>query len=371
MIRADGKGYIFNLATNAFNRITASGFPSYCDSIASLDTYFVALSLNSSQFVISDPLSGLVWKAVNFGSSEEPDNAVAVAESHLFLWIFGGDDIVLFQDSGNPSFPFTRVPGSKIEVGLAAGDSIAEADNTLFWIGTSTGGPAIVYRADGFLPTRVSTHAVEEAMEGYPTVADAVSSVVQIRGHVFITWHFPSANAGRGAAWTYDISGGMWHEEGAWRSDEGVYYAPIERFHSYAFGKHLVADWNSGNIYELSPRYASDDTAPIRWLRAAPAISDENNWIFYPGFELDLQMGGGLPNNADPQVMIRWSDDGGQSYHEPRQVSCGRVGEFLRRASIWGTGRAMRRCFEASGTDPIPNLAIVNAYLPNVRKGVH
>lgn len=362
---ADGLGFIFTLATNAFTQITSTGFPP-ATSLTSLDTYFIVLKQNSNQFLISSPLDGLTWSALNFGSSQEPDNAVAIAQSHLYLWIFGQNETIIFQDTGAASFPFQRLGGSQIEQGCAAALSVATLDNTLFWLGADSRGAGIVYRADGLLPTRVSTHAVEEAIQGYSTISDAVASTYQKAGHLFYCLHFPTA----GACWVYDVSAAMWHERAYWNASTGTYSAPLERFLMYCFGKHLALDYSSGNVYHLSLNNTDDAGAPIRWLRASPHLSDEESWLFYSSFQLDMQVGDGLASGADPQVMIRWSDDGGRTWSAYRQASCGAVGAYTRRVKINRCGRSRNRVWEVSGTDPIPNLALIAAYL-GIEKGVN
>lgn len=360
LMLADGAGYVFSFASNSFEQITATGFPYPATSVASIDTYFLALGpAGSNKFSISGLLDGLTWSGLDFGSSEEPDNAVALANLHGNLWIFGQLDTVLFQDSGAASFPFTRIGGSQIEMGCAAAQSVAVLDNTLFWIGADANGAGVVYRADGLLPTRVSTHAVEAAFQSYSTIADAVAMTYQAEGHLFYVLHFPSA----GATWVYDSSAGMWHERGFWNASTGTYSADLARFHTFAFGKHLAGDYTNGNIYELSTAFATDNGAALRWLRAAPHLAHEDDWLFYSYFQLDMEVGGGLASGADPQVMIRWSDDGGFTWSSYRQVSTGATGVYTRRVKTNRCGRSRNRVFEVSGTDAIPRLALIAAYI--------
>lgn len=371
-ILADGLGYIFNLATNNFQQIVGqNGFPAYAVSLDAIDTYFVVLGRNTNQFGISSPLAGLLWSGVDFGSSQEPDNAVALAQLHLYLWIFGQKETVIFQDSGNASFPFTRVSGSQIEQGCGAVDSPIIADNTLFWLGSDDRGPAVAYRADGFLPTRVSTHAVEEAWQSYPRVDDCVTFPYQEGGHLFVLFHFPSANGGAGATWGLDVAaGGAWHERGYWNVATGSYSASRARFHSYCFGKHMVSDYTNGNIYEMSRAFPTDAGAPIRWVRAAPNVTDGGKWLFFSYFELDMQTGGGLPDGSTPQVMIRWSDDSGKTWSTPRQRSCGLIGEYGLRVRVERNGRSRsNRVYEVSGMDAIPELTLIGASL-GVTEGI-
>jgi hypothetical protein len=356
---ADGLFYVFVLATNTFIPVIGqNGLPANPVSLTSIDTYFLLLGGNSNEFGLSGLLDGTTWSGLDFGSSQEPDNAVAIANLHLYFWIFGQQETIVFQDSSNSSFPFQRVPGSQIEQGCGSATSVCVADNTLFWLGSDARGPSVAYRADGFLPTRVSTHAVEEAWQGYSTTADCVTFPYQQGGHLFILWHFPTA----GKTWGYDVAGGMWHERGFWDVTTSLHSAELGRFHSYCFGKHLVSDYRNGNIYEMSTAFASDAGAAIRWLRVAPPISsDDGDFLFFSWFELQLETGGGIPGGGIAQVMVRWSDDGGETWCEPRQVGMGAIGQTKARARTWRNGRGRDRVYEVSGTDAVPRLAIVGA----------
>lgn len=68
---------------------------------------------------------------------------------------------------------------------------------------------------------------------------------------------------------------------------------------------------------------------------------------------------------SDPQVMLRWSDDGGHTWSREHWVSIGKVGEYGKRA-IWrrlGMTQKLRdRVYEVSGTDPV-KICIVGAEL--------
>ena len=64
----------------------------------------------------------------------------------------------------------------------------------------------------------------------------------------------------------------------------------------------------------------------------------------------------------DPQVMLRWSDDGGQTFGSEHWRSAGKIGEYNRRVRWDRLGTGRRRVFEAIVSDPIP-WRLTNAYL--------
>jgi hypothetical protein len=78
-------------------------------------------------------------------------------------------------------------------------------------------------------------------------------------------------------------------------------------------------------------------------------------WTFYSQFQLDLETGIGLVSGqgSDPQVMLRWSDDGGHTWTNESWVSAGRLGQYTRRAVWRRLGRSRDRIFEVVVSDPV------------------
>jgi hypothetical protein len=363
-IVASGLVYMFTLASNTFAQVLGqAGLPSYARTITSIDTYFLVLG-DGNQFARSALLDGMTWSGADFGSSQQADNAVVLASLHNYLWLFGNVSTVIFQDTGSTSNTFERVTGSQIEQGCAAPASVAVLDNTLYWLGDDSRGPAIVYRADGFLPTRVSTHAVESAIKNYPTRADAIAFAYQESGHVFYVLNFPSANNGAGATWVYDRATDQWHERGTWDITVGAYGADRARFHAFAWGLHIVGDYATGNLYDSSTAYADDNGGPLRWLRAAPHLVKEQAWIYYDSFQLDMQTGSAPDGQTtSPKLWLRWSNDGGFTWSNDHEGWSGALGNYAKRVIWRRLGRARNRVFEVSGSDPVPMLCLTGAYL--------
>lgn len=356
---------LFDLRTNVLTRFNYVGFNWNPTGLAVVDTYFIAASFASNQFQISAPLNGASWTAIDFGSTQEADNIVALEELHGYLWIFGSNSIVVFQDTGNSSFPFQRVPGSKIEMGLAAAFSVVKLDNSVFWLGTSSRGPAVVYRADGFLPSRISTHALEAAMQGYSRVDDATAYSYEENGHLFYRLDFPTGNA----TWVYDVATKAWHERGWWNTSTGAYQIHPGRFHAWAFGKHLVMDAATGIVYDQSLKYYDDAGNPLRWMRRAPHLTDNDGRrkIFYRRFELVMNTGWAVSLSWVPQVFLRWSDDGGVTWSASSgaglPANAGAVGQYGLRVMWRQLSSGRSRVFEVSGSDPLPDLVLIGAEL--------
>lgn len=93
----------------------------------------------------------------------------------------------------------------------------------------------------------------------------------------------------------------------------------------------------------------------IRRVRRAPHLSAEQVEQFFARFQLELEAGVGNATDpgADPQVFLRWSDDGGHTWRPPIAVSAGMQGAFRRRALWRRLGRSRDRVFEVSMSDPV------------------
>jgi hypothetical protein len=93
----------------------------------------------------------------------------------------------------------------------------------------------------------------------------------------------------------------------------------------------------------------------IRRVRRAPHLAAEQVEQFFARFQLELEAGVGtaVDPGTDPQIFLRWSDDGGHTWRAPIAVSAGMAGAFRRRALWRRLGRSRDRVFEVSMSDPV------------------
>jgi hypothetical protein len=63
-----------------------------------------------------------------------------------------------------------------------------------------------------------------------------------------------------------------------------------------------------------------------------------------------------ITQGSDPEVMLRWSDDGGHTWSNEHWAKMGKIGEYYRRVFWRRLGMTLKlrdRVYEISGTDPI------------------
>jgi hypothetical protein len=363
-VAANGPGFIYNANTNVFQQITDPDYPGAV-TVSYIDGYFVFNEPNTQKFWVTSIFDGTNIDALDFASAEgAPDELVGLIADHREVWLFGTDSVEVWYNSGDPDFPFARIQGAFNELGCAAPYSIAKMDNGLFWLGEDARGQGIVYRANGYTGQRISTHAVEWQIQQYGNISDAIGYTYQQDGHSFYVLIFPSA----GKTWVYDVATQAWHERAGFSN--GNFVRHRSNCQVFFDSQVMVGDYENGKIYAFDLDVYADDGQPQKWLRSWRALQTGQNTLkrtAHHSLQLDIESGVGLVTGqgSDPEVMLRWSDDGGHTWSNEHWVKIGKIGEYGRRA-IWrrlGMTQKLRdRVYEVSGTDPV-KIAIMGAEL--------
>ena len=430
-IACNPDGFIYNTDTQAFAQITDEDFPGAV-TVGYLDGYFVFNEPDSQRVWVTQLLDGLSIDPLDFASAEgSPDGLVSLIIDHREAWLFGTNSVEVWYNSGEADFPLTRIQGAYNEIGCIAPYSVAKMDNSVFWLGADARGQGIVYRADGYRGVRISTHAVEYAIQQYDNLADAVGYTYQQDGHTFYVLNFTDADT----TWVFDAATGSWHERAAFRNGDFKRHRANNqaRFN----GKPNVGDFENGKIYQYSLNVYNDAGVTQKWLRSWRALptgqnnlkrtahhtlqidcetgvglngndyfdataeittesvedfdgydlllEDGGKLLLEDGGDIKLQVSSKLPGDplltettdqilvidqvtvvgANPQLMLRWSDDGGHTWNGERQTSMGRIGAYGTRAIFRRLGMTTKlrdRVYEISGTDPV-KVAIMGAEL--------
>ena len=390
-IAANPDGYIYNSATDVFQQITDPDFPG-AGTVGYLDGYFIFNEPGTQKIWVTSLLDGTSVDPLEFASAEgNPDNVVAIFVDHREVWVYGTNSTEVWYDAGLLDFPLARIQGAYNELGCAAPYSIAKMDNQIYWLGKDARGQGMVFRASGYMGQRISTHAIEWQLQQYTDLSDAVGYTYQQDGHSFYVLNFPSADT----TWVFDVATGAWHERASFSNGEFNRH----RGNSQMFfnGKTVIGDYQNNKIYNFDLDVYADDGAIQKWLRswrALPTGANNLTRTIQHAMQLDCETGVGLNGfspqdafglltesgepiitesgnflvvegtaapspivqGADPQVMLRFSDDGGHTWSNEHWKSMGRIGEYGNR-TIWrrlgATMKIRDRVYEVSGTDPV------------------
>jgi hypothetical protein len=324
-----------------------------------IDSYFMFNDPNTGVFYHSN-LNSTVIDALDFANAEgAPDNIVSTLINHREVWLFGEDSIEVWYNSGAADFPFERVSGGFIEFGCAAAHSVAKIEKMNFWLGRNKEGHGIVYAAQGLAPQRISTHAVELAIQSYGDISDATAWTYQENGHSFYVLNFTSANT----SWVYDLSTRLWHERAYLNG--GDYKRHRANCHSFAYNTHIVGDYENGNLYALESNYYTDNGQELRRMRIAPHMSNDLKRIQYHSFQLDAEVGVGSIEESqgnDPEVILQFSNDGGFTWSNEKRTKLGKIGNYLTRVMWRRLGIARDRVFKVVISDPV-KIALIGAHI--------
>jgi Phage stabilisation protein len=334
-----------------------------CDIV---DNYFVYNRPASQQWGASGVLSPISGNTSFSSKDGSPDNLVALIVDHREVYLMGESSSEVWTDVGGNPFPFQRIPGTNTQHGIAAKFSVARFGDSFCYVSRNNRGQAQIMQMKGYVPTRISNHAVENSITNQ-YVDDAIAWTYQLEGHECYVVSFPTLEL----TWAYDLASGMWHKW-LYTNNDGTYTRHRGNCCAVFQGLVLVGDYQDGSIYEIDKNNYTDNGQYTRRLRRAPHLVSDFQRQYFDELQIQFQPGVGLTgittplNNevvgADPQAMLRWSNDGGSTWSKEYWTSIGLIGKYKNRAIWRRLGMARDRVFEVVVSDPI-NAVIISANL--------
>jgi len=285
---------------------------------------------------------------------------VTLQENERELWLIGERTAEVWYNSGGGNFSFARLPGIGPQIGCAAKHSIARMGASLVWLGRNEQGENVVVATSQYGWERISHHGVEHAISGYPLVSDAIGYTYEEEGHLFYVLIFPTADS----TWVFDASASkaygepVWHQRLSYDPIAGAYHRHRSNCFANFQNLRLVGDYQTGQVHQMSRKYFTDAGAPLRCQRRAPHIwsREDRKRITQSRLQIEFTPGVGLQvgQGSNPQMMLRWSDDGAASWSNEHWSSIGLAGQTKNRA-VWSRlGVSFDRVYEGTFTDPVP-----------------
>lgn len=260
---------------------------------------------------------------LNFATAESlPDRAVAVRRLGDEFWIFGQENVEVWQPTGDLDAPFQRASGRNFERGCLYRDAVRRFDNTLVWVGDDYQ----VYRASS-VPQVISDPGIAERIRKATAACSAWT--FGIDGHSFYVLTIP----GQGK-FAYDAATQAWSEF-TWPAGYGY----------QVNGETIAASDIDGRVWRVDPAATTDDgviferavtaTVPVRGM---PPRNDS------------VSIGVGLSQTS--AIRMRWKDgqdDYPSVYDEIEAVAPFDV------AILWRLGRPDQpyRTFEISCVEDV------------------
>lgn len=347
-------GYIYTVSTTTLTTIADVDFTGGTQ-VRFFDSYFFYNTPDAATVFNTAINDGSTISALDVFTAEgSPDDTVGIFVDKRELWVFGEKSIEVWFDAANSSgTPLTRRDGAFIDQGCAAAFSIVRFDNTLIWLDDR----GYIVKADGYSPVIISTEAINKEISSYEIISDAVAFTYNDRGHLFYQITFPTAQK----TWVFDALTRAWHER-AYFNQEGEFEQHLGHVHLKTGQLDIVGAHNSGKLYIMSHDSRDDAGDPIHRLRTTQFQQFEFDLIGVDNLEIHLEAGKGLSTGvgSDPQMMMRYSHDGGYTWSNEIVRSSGKIGEYNKRIRWNRLGVGREWIFEFRFTDPI-DFAIIDA----------
>lgn len=306
-----------------------------------VDNWLLFREPNSGRFFAADLGSATSFDALNFATAEGfPDDLVGMKVDHRQVMLFGSESTELWGNSGVAGFPFERAINGYLEIGCLNGRTIAKQDNSVFWLADDY----TVRRLEGTTPQRVSSHSVEQSIVN-ATIASGRAFAYSQDGHLFYVLTFPEVT------WVYDATTQEWHKRQSYGEDYWIAHC-----HAQAYGYELVGDATSNKVGYLDPQTYTEwgNTIVASWTYQP--VYAEQRLAFHDRLEIVLETGVGLVTGqgSDPQMLLDYSNDGGQTWRTLPNRDIGPMGRYDTRV-VWNRlGSSRQRVYRASVSDPIP-----------------
>lgn len=291
--------------------------------VVEVDGYFVFLITDGRWFLsgIDDTsIDGLDFTE----AQSSPDQNVMAAVRGRELIIMGSKSLEFYVDNGGTDFPFSRVQTARI--GCYAAGSVQQiilqpqsgsAVDSVIWAATDSEGTYNGIRVlDGYSGTRISTPEVDRLVRAEADPASLRSMSWTEGEHSFYCiW-------GASFSMCWDSGTAQWHSRESYGLDRWR-----AQCHAQIGQDHIFGDHASGLLYRSNPDVFDEAGALILMEVVTPPVHMFPNPFAIDALLIDALTGVGVNSavdaDANPQMMLDYSDDGGASFGGLRMVDLG------------------------------------------------
>lgn len=201
--------YLYNVGTQALTKVTSPNYPATTvPGSAYLDGTFYVMT-PAAQIYGSNLEDPTTWSALNVIVAQmEPDSAVYITRLLNLIVAFGAYTTEFFYDAGNPTgSPLLPYSSAFVEVGCAAAGSVAQIDNTLYFMGVTKQKGRSIYQMQGTTPQVVSDPFIDRILNA-DDLATVRSYCIRVSGHRFYVLTLVTS----AVTLVYDTTTGVWAE---------------------------------------------------------------------------------------------------------------------------------------------------------------
>lgn len=287
-------------------------------------------------------------------SEWSPDNTTALISNGTLLYTFGPKSSQIFTFNSDVDMPFVSPTNCANMIGIKAPDSLAIVGDYVFYLGSSAIGENGVYYWRGNQLERCSTPDVERLIQGFNSPQDAVGECWMENGHIFYAITFRNDDY----TLVYDVLEGLWHRRSTKGENDNEQHAWRNRFALLHDGEILFGV--KDHIVKMAKdKFTEFDGRPIVRIRRSGAMVSSFNSFIVDGIKLICNTGDFKDPTLLPQIMMRWSDQGG-AWSNQEIGLLGRQGEYGTVVDWYNLGIVTVMNMEFSCSDPV-DFAIIGA----------
>lgn len=356
LMLVDGQdGYLWD-GTTYTSPVPDADFPANPTWVVYTDGVFYVTVASTDRVYASDFSTGsenpINWAALDYVVAEaDPDDVVAMARTFEYVYFIGEQTTQIYYKSGNADFPLDLASNGVMEFGTEAPASVDTAQGDIFMLSRATDGGLDIINISGFQAKSIAEPDMRNELERYGDISDAEGFAYTQGQHTYYELTLPSVPI----TYVYTAQTGEWHR----RKSDGIGRHRV-RGHGFFNGRHLVGDYETGDLFYLDPtNYTENDDTVIR-TRVTALVNKDGKQLECNEFEVHFKRGVGLSTGqgSDPQAMLRYSIDGGETWSNTIRRSIGAIGDTTRRA-VWDRlGQGASFMFEISVSDPVEAVII-------------
>lgn len=341
----DDNGYVYKFSDNSFTRLDpiASGFVGGASQAVFCASRAVVFKPGTTQWQVSGIYDFTTWDGTAFATCQSLTSSLnALASNGGLCYFFSPDGFEVWEDMGYSIQPLGRVIfGDRI--GCLAPNSVFVMKRYVYWLGNNSEGNGEFYRhIAGSFPEAISDAPTQRILAETENLAQCISYGYQSLSHDFAVNTFLDGNL----TIVHDAETGLWHER-AWRdpvSNESrvVPYVNV----IFSNGKFMGLSYLDGTLFTISNDVFNDSGNPIVRKRVTPVYPPEGDWqTYFQSVELFGQIGNIPAGQKDPQIMMQYSTDRGETWSQELWEQAGGNGSYAARTKWTGLGSAFGMCF--------------------------
>lgn len=283
---------------------------------------------------------------VGSGSAESKgDNLLRPYAFNQWCYMFGAETIEPFYDDGTANF--ARIDNAIMQKGLGGFYTIANTDAAMYFLADDSN----VYQIIQSQLTKISPSSIVNSIKDSNKDTATAYTISQNGIDYYILW-FAS-----GLTYAYAEQLGEWFNLSSGVDDEPYLASSYAR----VYGLDVCADYRTADTVTLNMDDYDDLGETIQRVRVLPPFTSVDAGLPYgkrllmSKIKFALQTGVGIVTGqgSDPQIMVQYSLDGGETWSTERWIEIGRMGKYLINAEYWEMVSFYEITFKITVSDPV------------------